>query len=1065
MIFRFVRHAILGCLLAAAAVSAFASQTVVLDDLGFPSADSPAVSDAELRAAFPGAQFVSANELPAALAASETSLLVMPYGSAYPEAAWPAILRYLDRGGNLLALGGKPFTRAAWKQEGKWQLRAPSVRASLELFIHDYQQTPGSDGLAFTPNADVTPEAAPFQWKRAWSPVLRLSVVNEYNDGGGTGGEDADLTTLAWGEQGGHKLAAPLFEIDHDRYRFVGGRWIFAACDPTGDFFQNAKLLSELATLATRRDDRFTFRPRVPLFLPGEALEFDLRMASPSATIHPGDQLIIRATVESGAPPVEITIPADSAEPIRLPAAAAKGSGPHTVEATLVRDGKPLATYRSGFWMRDWNYLLSGPRLTVGSDYFELNGKPLPVVGTTYMASDVQRMYLTRPNAYVWDQDMKQIHDAGLDMIRTGIWTEWPPVLGPDGRVTERALRAVEAFLMCARHNDLPVQFNLFSFSPENFGGVNGYLDPASLARETAFADSLAKRFHAVPFLAWDLINEPSANSNWWKTLPIRDSFEQKAWRDWLAARYPDKASLLDAWAEPSFGVGRPIYPQLKSVPPETEPADPLALPKDGAFDADSVRAGFNPLKTYDYFLFTQSIFADWVKQIGNVIRAEGSHQLITVGQEENGVGNRLSPAFYSPSIDFTADHTWWNFDAILWASLAAKMPGKPMLIQETGEQRRLTQDYHLRLTPKEEGWQLERKIATAFAQGAGALEWEWNVNSYMADENEITIGAVRPDGTEKPEARVLAGFAAFVQKSPGSFTHIDPPPIVMVTSQALQYNSTNPLALDAQYRAVRALAYYDHTPLRMLPENRLAELGTPRLVLLPSPQVLTDTAWSQLMQYVERGGYLLVTGPVDRNEHWQFIDRLTPLGVQADRQTLAVRQTTLHLPGELPMPVTFPYAVQQLPIRRLNFPDGQSVETIAHGKGHILWAADPVEFAESYRPAAALYAYAMQQAGIRPAFEQIEPLSVGVLAFPTLLDHAVLYSFSNETMEAQTVDIKDAASGTRIHFVLPAERGAALLLNKSTGAVLSAYGAASAAQKPSLPASAQRRDRHAHPR
>lgn len=350
------------------------------------------------------------------------------------------------------------------------------------------------------------------------------------------------------------------------------------------------------------------------------------------------------------------------------------------------------------------------------------------------------------------------------------------------------------------------------------------------------------------------------------------------------------------------------------------------------------------------------------------------------------------------------------------------------MLIQETGEQRRLTQDYHLRLSSEEEGWQLERKVAMAFAQGAGALEWEWNVNSYMATENEITIGAVRPDGTEKPEARVLSAYAAFVQKSPASFTHIDPPEVTMVTSQALQYSGMNSLALDAQQHALRSLAYYDHTPFRMLPENRLADLGNPKLVVLPSPQALTESAWQQLLDYVEQGGCLLVSGPVDRNENWQFVDRLAGLGIHAQRETLDVRQSQLDLPGQPSVPVSFSIDVQKLPIDVLRFTDGKSVETIPRGKGQIIWAADPVEFAEGYRPAAKLYSYAMRQAGVKPAFEQMSPLSPGVLAFPTVLDQAVLYSFSNESLDMQKIDLKDAVSGGRIRFNLPAQRGAMLL-------------------------------------
>lgn len=1020
-----------------------ASHAVVFYEPGFPSADSPAATEAALHAAFADDEFAGAQQLASVLEKPETDLLVMPYGSAYPETAWPAILRYLDRGGNLLALGGKPFTRPAYSTGSGWQLRAPSVAASLELLIHDYQETPGSDSLSFVPNHDVQPEVTAFHWKRAFSPVLRLSLVPKYNRDGATGEEDSDLTTLAWGSKGGHKLAAPVFEIDHNTYRFVGGRWIFVACEPDADFFSNTQLLSSLAALAVKKNDRFTLRPRLPLFLQGEALELRYEQANPLAAELASDQLKIKVTSEDGGQPVELTVAADASQPITLPAEVAKGRGLHTIEATLVRNGSPLRTYRSGFWMRDWSYLLSGPKLTVGSDYFELDGKPLPVVGTTYMSSDVARLYLMRPNAYVWDQDFAQIHNNGLNMVRSGLWSAWDPELAPNGEVSEDALRTIEAFLMCARHNNIPVQFNLFAFLPEILGGVNPYLDPVAWRAQALYVNSLAKRFHDVPFLAWDLINEPSANNNLWKEQPIGDPFEQAAWRKWLTGKYPDQAALLHAWAEPSFGIGRDLQLQPPTTSPAVAAQDPFALPKAGAWNFDSVRTGFNPLKVYDYYLFTQDIFADWVKRTKDVVRATGSQQLITVGQEEYGVASRLSPAFYSQHIDFTADHTWWDFDGSLWASLVAKFPGKPMLIQETGEQRRLLEDDHLRFSPQEEGSQIERKIAMAFAQGAGALEWVWNVNSYMSNDNEIPIGAVRPDGTEKPEAEVLAAFAGFVAKSPASFTHIESPAVTMVTSNALQYSNMNPLAIDMQKHALRALCYYNHTPMRMLQENRLADLGQPKLVILPAPQALTDTAWQQLLAYANNGGTLLVSGPVSRDEHWQFADRLVQLGVKARILPLTVRQSELRLTGQPAVQVSFPTIAQQWPIEVLRFADGKSVETISHGRGKILWAADPVELAEAYDPAAALYAYALRDAGVKPSFTGT--LSPGVLAFPTVLDDAVLYSFSNEALDDQPVDIHDAVSGAHLKFTLPAQRGAAILLNKKNGAVLAAYGTAAA--------------------
>ncbi len=1034
------------CMLAGAHAVRAQGSTIIFEEHAFPAVDSTAVSAQSLQQGFAGARAVNATQLSGALADQETALLVMPYGSAFPESAWTAILRYLERGGDLIVLGGKPFTRAAFQTSEGWKLRPPSVAFSLELFIADYQQTAGSANLVFKANTDVQPTLPAFQWKQAYSPVIRLSVSPILNDDiGGTGDEDAGLTTLAWGDQGAHHRATPAFLIDHDHKRFVRGRWIFLACDPLPHSFDDPQLLRNLQTIALRKHDRFTFRPRLPLFLPGEALEFQyvpVNTANPLARTQPGDTLQVTYWAEQGAPAHTLTFLADFSRPLVLPADAALGKGLHTVDTTLLRHGAPVWTDHSAFWMRDWAYLQSEPKLTVGTDYFELDGKPLPVVGTTYMASNVDRLFLEKPNAYLWNRDMAQIRAFGLNMIRTGIWSGWRFVTKPDGSMTEEALRTIEAFLMTARHNGLPVQFNLFAFLPNIFGGENAYLDPAALRAQDRYVGSIAGRFHQVPFLAWDLINEPSVNSNVWKTLPQNDVYEQAAWRRWLKQRYPDEAALLAAWAEPSFGVGRALQSKPTATPPTVSAQDPLALPEAGAFAFDGVRSGYNPLKVYDYYLFTQSVFVDWVKRQRATISAAGSGQLVTVGQDEGGTSGRLSPAFFSPEVSFTTNHTWWDFDSILWASLAAKMPDRPMLVQEMGEQRRLMQDDHLRLSPEEESWQLERKLAFSFAQGAGGLEWVWNVNAMMANDNETPIGVVRPDGTEKPEADVLAGFARFAGESPQSFTRIEPPAVTIVNSQALLYSGMNAMAVAAQKKALRALAYSDHTPARMLPENRLAELGSPRLVILPSPQALTEAAWQQLLDHVARGGCLLVSGPVDRDEHWQFIDRLTPLHIEASLSPLAVRQTTLRLPAEpRAVEVTFPTDVQQAPLEVLRFADGQSVKQIVHGQGKIIWAADPVEFAENYEPAAALYSYALIVAGVAPPFRQIHPLSPGVLAFPTVLKEAILYSFSSESLDDAEIDLEDAITHAHIQFRLPSQRGAVLLLRRSDGQWLASYG------------------------
>ena len=71
-----------------------------------------------------------------------------------------------------------------------------------------------------------------------------------------------------------------------------------------------------------------------------------------------------------------------------------------------------LPSGRNPFWIRDEAFLRAGPRLGVDRDYFEMDGAPLAVVGTTYMSSEVQRLYFDHPNVFVWERDLAQIHAA-----------------------------------------------------------------------------------------------------------------------------------------------------------------------------------------------------------------------------------------------------------------------------------------------------------------------------------------------------------------------------------------------------------------------------------------------------------------------------------------------------------------------------------------------------------------------------------------------------------------------------------------------------------------------------
>src|SRR5208283_2819964 len=86
-------------------------KVVVFWQDGFPTLENQPVPQETLRKALDGLQpeFANLDELIKPETLREAELLVLPYGSAVPTDAWVAVLKYLQTGGNLLVLGGRPF--------------------------------------------------------------------------------------------------------------------------------------------------------------------------------------------------------------------------------------------------------------------------------------------------------------------------------------------------------------------------------------------------------------------------------------------------------------------------------------------------------------------------------------------------------------------------------------------------------------------------------------------------------------------------------------------------------------------------------------------------------------------------------------------------------------------------------------------------------------------------------------------------------------------------------------------------------------------------------------------
>jgi hypothetical protein len=1007
------------------------SAVVIWSESGLPPADAASPTRAELAQIFPEARVASTEQLATQLGDPKTRLFILPKGSVVPEAAWSSIHEYLEHGGDLLVLGGRPFTRAAYHDPAGWHLRDYSVRFSRLLKIDQYQSTPGSDGLEFVSNPDLPLKLPRFRWQQAFSPIIHLSSTDLYHRGGSAGSLDARLETLVWGVSNGRRLSAPLIEIDHFSGGFDNGRWIFLSAEVSPEFYSSpecATLFRWLAQRALQGAEEFNVRPTLPLYLPGEPIELETIWHSARK---PSSSLTVEITSYPEDEPgqkTNATVSLPAAGTTQLPAPQAKGL--HIVEARLFEGASLRAVYRSAFWIRDAAYLRSGPRLGVNSDYFTINGNPLAVVGTTYMSSEVQRLYFDHPNVYTWNRDFAVIHGAGLNSVRTGWWTGWDKISDETGRPYERTLRTLEAYLMTARKYEIPIQFNFFAFLPEVLGGANPYLDPQALQKQQTLVESVVARFHDVPSLAWDLINEPSFSKRLWIMRPNDDPIELAAWNAWLNAKYPDRAALAAQWNMPPDAVSGTI-----PVPSELE------------FNSRGMYEGKNSLRVYDYALFAQEKFAAWVRSMREAIRATGSSQLITVGQDEGGFMDRLSPAFFAPYVDFTTNHSWWQDDHLLWDSLVAKQPGLAMLIQETGLQRQLNLDETARLTPEQEAALFERKVALSFVQGTGAIEWLWNTNSYMTEGNEVPIGALRADATEKPEATVLRNMAKFAAGASPYLRNAQQPAIAVVTSQAAQFSVQGNLQLEAQQSAVRVLGYNLHQSCYIVAESQIDKLGSPKLVILPSAQALRESTWQALLAYVKHGGQLLVTGSVSRDEHWQFVERLAPLGLSARSEpltahnaVLSYKQNGAQSQTEM-IGLTFDQQKQKL-LEILKFEDGSTVKELVLGNGKLFWAVYPVELSEGSSATASVYQAILHRASITPPFASTSsPFPDGLLIYPVELQDAVLYILESESDRNTDISLRDRSTGAELKLRLAAQHSALALVDKRTKAVVAKYG------------------------
>lgn len=986
--------------------------------------------------------------------------LVYLHGQYFPKEAWTSLLGYLKRGGALLHMGGAPFRSPVYLEAGHYRAEPEQTAYHQELNIHEMLPVDAGPIREYAANPDIplfADKLSLFSVQPTVGFVLHATKADDQpGQGGSSGPMDAHIYPLLKGiSAAGREIAAPCVLIENTKGAFAGGRWLFVNQALEEHFWNagGAEAVLEWSSFCARGVTEIWFKPNYGSYEPGDRPTFSLQlqalgrreavqtgMGQTAPTSEWKFQITVTRQAAGGAHVIwesetglagsrELTL-------LRLPMPIAIEPGYYEAICTAVSDDGETRIYRQGFWGYDEHLLQEGELLTCDRDYFRKNGKPLPIVGMTYMTSDVARKFLFMPNVSTWDRDMAQMKRAGINYIRTGIWTAWRQVMFVDGHPSEEVLRAIDAFLLTAKRHSLEVTFTFFAFTPEAWEGVNPYLDPRSVEAQKRFVAAIVSRHAKSTHVHWDLVNEPSLfhpDKTFSGPQTCADPYEQEQFIAWLRLRHQDDIRLLqERWNRTpadlsSFDAARP--PRKADINFNTTAIHPR---KNGQW--------------LDYCLFTMEMHNQWARELSATIRHLQPKQLITVGQDEALAGQRPSPFFYEEAVDYTNVHSWWLMDDLVWDTIFTKTPNKPNLVQETGMMYVETADGKAKRTELELRNILERKYAYAFATGAaGAVQWIWNINFYMHNVNESNIGALRADGTEKPEADVSYDFGQFI----GGIGHLFEDRRLEETVVIYPYSndfSARSLALAATTKLTRTMAYELKQPFRALGEYHLEALGEqpPKLIIVPSAHNFSSEALGKLLNHVkEHGGTLLFTGPISLDEYWRPTERAFGL-VGESAVANVLREEVLELDGRL-IPVSF--ANNRIAeAAKETIPVSESAACSARltskkiGKGMFLWCPLPVELNDRSEALTEVYDYAIGQAGVAAELVWLKGGDLpGVYGRKLAFREGALFVFVSEYAVKAEVEVTDPESGISYAFALEPER-TVMFATDRTGRLLKVY-------------------------
>ncbi len=715
----------------------------------------------------------------------------------------------------------------------------------------------------------------------------------------------------------------------------------------------------------------------------------------------------------------------------------------YKVVATVSIDNLTLAEQTTGFLVLSEEEISHEMALfkpmyideSISTDYCLVDGKITAILGTTYFVTDVYRECFYNMNAWLCNKEMAQLAGLGFNVLRSGNWTYIAEFYDEDGSISVRGMRALQAYFILAARHCFTVQFALGNVMLNQWDTSLSPIHNQTMRQKCmTYVRSFAQGFYNYPNVTLDIVNEPSYSIKgaWSPGKPSYEPGELIRYQEWLSKKYNhDIQALRCAWGESSVALR-----DFKDI----------TMPDETLFSRRLYRTEqrYNYTPVADFFAFARDEFLDWTAEVRANIKKYAPDTIVIMGRDETLRIPAQQDEILAGNIDMVCWHQWHSNADIIYEYLLNKVRGKLCVAQELGMYKYDDIRAGKRHTDDEMADKLVKKLLYSFGN---FVQWQAHDDPFMFELSENALGLYRADMSPTPSVAATKALIASEKKMQSHMLNRNDDCIKIATvyNTSYYFSVDHPFAQQGIRNNILALYYHmkeqsDFIPEHLFLKENATAIGNPKLIILPAMQTLRQDIWQVLLEYVQNGTIVFISGCIDKNPYFGDNAKLSLLDTNYHMRKLRnFEKLTLH---DKEYVLDYRAISNYGDISNLftcgDF-DNNGIQEYTVGKGQILYCPYPIELSSNTEAVCACYEYAIARANAHNEIYRIHAANPNIIFTATSYKACTVYTLINEGF-TDSVTFTDLRSRQHYTVTVEADCGCKLWIDEY-GNLLESFG------------------------